>query len=81
MVRDLAGTSYLGINTTNPTNTKAIEMNTQTKYATATQAEAEEIIARARQMRSAYMARSIKAGLANLNRAFARKRPAADAAA
>lgn len=56
-------------------------MNTQTKYATATQAEAEEIIARARQMRSAYMARSIKAGLANLNRAFARKRPAADAAA
>lgn len=50
-------------------------MNTQPQFKTPTPAEVQKIIYRARQMRSDYLAKSIKVGLSNLHAIFTNKKP------
>ncbi|UTH48801.1 hypothetical protein KBW81_03035 [Loktanella salsilacus] len=56
-------------------------MNTQPQFKTPTQAEVQKIIHRAHRMRSEYFAKSIKAGLFNLQGVFGHKNPVAKATA
>ena len=50
-------------------------MNMQRQTKTPTPAEVQEIIRQARRMRSAYLAKSIKAGLSILRGSFGRRNP------
>jgi hypothetical protein len=56
-------------------------MNTQLQFKTPTPAEVQKIIHRAHRMRSEYLAKSIKAGLSNLQGILAHKNPVANATA
>lgn len=56
-------------------------MNMQLQFKTPTPAEVQKIIHRAHRMRSEYLAKSIKAGLPNVQGIFGRKNPVGSATA
>jgi hypothetical protein len=56
-------------------------MNTHTNFEALTHAEIEKVIHQARQMRSEYLAHSIKAGLSSLRGVFENKKPVGNARA
>jgi len=56
-------------------------MNMPIEYKTATPAEIQKIVHRARRLRSEYIVKSIKSGSYNLRVVFANKTPAASATA
>ena len=56
-------------------------MNIQSQFKTPTPAEVQQIVQQARRMRSAYIAKSIKAGLSKLHGVFGHLKPVGNATA
>jgi len=81
MVRDLAFDPYVWVMQRRTVNTKDATMNTEPQFKKPTPAEVQKIIHRAHRMRSEYLAKSLKAGLSNLQGVFGHKNPAVNATA
>jgi hypothetical protein len=56
-------------------------MNTQPQFEKSTPADVQKIVRQAHQMRSEYLAKTIKAGLSNLRRVFGHRKPVGNARA
>ena len=81
MVRDLTIRPHLWVKQKRKVEMKDNIMNTQPQCKTPTPAEVQKIIHQAHQMRSDYIAKSIKVGLSKLHGIFANKKPLGNATA